>query len=49
VLGKGRAQDAMNVLSQLKLIIRAMYICPPKYGAEIVSTVLSDPTLMDEW
>jgi aspartate/tyrosine/aromatic aminotransferase len=26
-----------------------MYISPPKYGAEIVSTVLSDPALMEEW
>jgi aspartate/tyrosine/aromatic aminotransferase len=49
VLGEGRAQDAINVTSQLKLIARAMYISPPKYGAEIVSAVLSDPALMDEW
>lgn len=49
VLGKGRTQDAINISSQLKLIARAMYISPPKYGAEIVSTVLSDPALMDEW
>jgi aspartate/tyrosine/aromatic aminotransferase len=49
VLGTGRAQDAINISSQLILIARAMYICPPKYGAEIVSTVLSDPALMDEW
>ena len=49
VLGEGRAQDATNILSQLKLIARAMYICPPKYGAEIVSRVLSDPALMEEW
>jgi aspartate/tyrosine/aromatic aminotransferase len=49
VLGKGRTQDAINISSQMVLIARAMYICPPKYGAEIVSTVLSDPALMDEW
>jgi aspartate/tyrosine/aromatic aminotransferase len=49
VLGKGRSQDAVNITSQLKLIARAMYISPPKYGAEIVSTVLSDPALMEEW
>jgi len=49
VLAEGRAQDATNTLGQLKLIARAMYISPPKYGAEIVSRVLSDPALMEEW
>lgn len=49
VLGKGRAQDAINIISHLKLIARAMYINPPKHGAEIVSAVLSDPALMEEW
>lgn len=49
VLGEGRAQDATNIISQLKLIARAMYVSPPKYGAEIVSRVLSDPALMEEW
>ena len=49
VLGEGRAQDATNIISQLKLIARAMYVSPPKYGAEIVSRVLSDPALIEEW
>jgi aspartate aminotransferase len=49
VLGEGRAEDATNIKSQLKLIARAMYVCPPKYGAEIVSRVLSDPALIEEW
>jgi aspartate/tyrosine/aromatic aminotransferase len=49
VLGKGRAQDATNIISQLKLIARALYANPAKYGAEIVSRVLSDPALMEEW
>jgi len=49
VLGEGRAQDATNILAQLTLIARAMYVSPPKYGAEIVSRVLSDPALMEEW
>jgi aspartate aminotransferase len=49
VLGEGRAQDATNIKSQLKLIARAMYVCPPKHGAEIVSRVLSDPALIEEW
>jgi aspartate/tyrosine/aromatic aminotransferase len=49
VLGEGQAQDVTNITSQLTLIARAMYVCPPKYGAEIVSRVLSDPVLMEEW
>lgn len=49
VLGEGRAQDATNIKSQLTLIARAMYVCPPKYGAEIVTRVLSDPALTEEW
>ncbi|XP_021916317.1 aspartate aminotransferase, cytoplasmic-like [Zootermopsis nevadensis] len=49
VLAKGRSEDATNILSQLTLIARATYISPPKYGAEIVTAVLSDPELMEEW
>ena len=49
VLAEGRAQDATNIRGQLTLIARAMYICPPKYGAEIVTRVLSDPALIEEW
>ncbi|XP_069679002.1 aspartate aminotransferase, cytoplasmic-like [Periplaneta americana] len=49
VLGEGHAQDAINMSSQLVLIARAMYICPPKHGALVVSTILSDPALREEW
>jgi len=49
VLAEGRTQDTTNILGQLKLVARAMYMTPPKYGAEIVSRVLSDPALMEEW
>jgi aspartate aminotransferase len=40
---------ASTVLSQLKIIIRAMYSSPPIHGALIVATVLSDPQLYEEW
>jgi len=40
---------AANVLSQIKLDVRPMYSNPPLHGAQIVATVLSDPTLYQEW
>jgi len=40
---------ASPVLSQLKVIIRTMYSSPPIHGALIVSTILSDPQLFEEW
>jgi len=42
-------QYAEAVLSQLKLIIRPMYSSPSIHGARIVSTVLSNPDLKNEW
>lgn len=41
--------EANAVHSQLQLIIRAMYSNPPIYGARLVSTVLTDPTLKKQW
>jgi aspartate/tyrosine/aromatic aminotransferase len=38
-----------NVMSQLDIIIRNLYSNPPKHGANIVKTVLSDPALYQEW
>jgi aspartate aminotransferase len=35
--------------SQLTLIIRGMYSNPPNHGAKIVSTVLNDPKLYEQW
>jgi aspartate/tyrosine/aromatic aminotransferase len=44
------SQDAVkNVMSQLDIIIRNLYSNPPKHGANIVKTVLSDPALYQEW
>jgi len=42
-------RDATVVLSQLKVVIRGMYSSPPIHGAMIVSTVLNDPVLFEEW
>lgn len=39
--------EAEKLLSQLKLIIRPMYSNPPKYGSQIVKTVLADRYLSD--
>jgi len=42
-------QIATNVTSQLKIIVRTHYSNPPLHGARIVSTILSDPSLKQEW
>jgi len=42
-------QEAKAVLSQLKLIVRPMYSNPPLHGARLVSGVLNDKVLYDEW
>ncbi|CAG9329081.1 unnamed protein product [Blepharisma stoltei] len=38
-----------RVVSQLKILGRAMYSNPPLYGARIVSTVLNTPELYRQW
>lgn len=43
------ASTSAAVLSQLTLIVRAMYSNPPAFGGRIVDTVLNDPTLRKEW
>jgi len=42
-------ENAEPVRSQLKLVVRAMYSNPPSYGARIVTTVVNDPELFQEW
>lgn len=37
--------EASRVVSQLKMVIRPMYSNPPRYGARVVETILSDPQL----
>jgi len=41
--------EAARVLSQLKRVIRSNYSNPPTHGAAIVSAVLSDPALRQQW
>lgn len=42
-------EEAAKVMSQLKILIRAMYSNPPINGARIVAEILSDPTLRSDW
>jgi len=43
------SEAVTNVLSQLDIIIRNIYSNPPKHGAYIVKTILSNPELEKEW
>lgn len=43
------SQVAMHVKSQLKAFIRPMYSNPPNHGARIVSTILNNKALENEW
>jgi aromatic-amino-acid transaminase len=41
--------EAMRVLSQLKIVIRTNYSNPPTFGAQVVATVLTTPALRAQW
>lgn len=41
--------EAKRVESQMKLVIRPMYSNPPRHGARIVTTILSDPKLTNDF
>ncbi len=43
------AEEADRVLSKLKSCVRANYSNPPKHGAAIVSTVLNDEQMLQQW
>ena len=44
------SQDMKQAVeSQLKILVRPMYSNPPLHGARIVSTILSDENLSEEW
>lgn len=43
------SQLIKKIRAQLFTIIRANYLSPPKHGALIVRTILSDPALFVEW
>uniref|UniRef100_A0A1A9WPW9 Aspartate aminotransferase n=1 Tax=Glossina brevipalpis TaxID=37001 RepID=A0A1A9WPW9_9MUSC len=40
-------EEASRVVSQLKIIIRALYSSPPVHGARIVAEILTDPDLYE--
>lgn len=42
-------EEADKVVSQIKTVIRPMYSNPPRYGARVVTTVLNDPELSQEF
>lgn len=41
--------QAANVLSQTQAGVRRMYSSPPLRGAQLISTVLNDPVLAQQW
>jgi hypothetical protein len=45
----GSAEEAKRVESQVKGVIRPMYSSPPRHGAAIAATILSDEVLFAEW
>ena len=42
-------EECARVLSQLKIVIRTNYSNPPTFGAQLVATVLTTPTLRAMW
>ncbi len=42
-------EECARVLSQLKIVIRTNYSNPPTFGAQVVATVLTTPTLRAMW
>ena len=43
------ADEAARVRSQLKIVVRTNFSNPPTHGAQLVATVLADPTLREIW
>jgi aromatic-amino-acid transaminase len=43
------AEQAVNVLGQLKFTVRRNYSSPPIHGGQVVATVLGDPALRASW
>ena len=42
-------EEAARVSSQMKVVARAMYSSPPIDGARIVTEILGDPALRQQW
>lgn len=45
----GSKDEADRVMSQIKILIRALYSNPPINGARIVTEILSDSQLRADW
>lgn len=43
------AEEKAKVDSQLKIIVRPLYSNPPVHGARLVSEILGNQGLYDEW
>jgi len=43
------ADEAARVESQIKIIVRPLYSNPPRHGARIVTELLTNETLRQEW
>ncbi|WP_322021580.1 MULTISPECIES: amino acid aminotransferase [unclassified Burkholderia] len=43
------AETATRVLGQLKATVRKVYSCPPAFGAQAVSTILTNVELSQQW
>jgi len=43
------SDEAAQVLSQLKIVIRQRYSSPPRHGAAIVYRILSNPEVREQW
>jgi aspartate aminotransferase len=41
--------EAKRVVSQMKMVIRPMYSNPPRHGSRLVTTILEDPQLTQEF
>ncbi|RZC05019.1 Aminotran 1 2 domain containing protein [Asbolus verrucosus] len=42
-------EEVTKIISQINILIRAMYSTPPTHGAQIVSQILGDPKLKADW
>lgn len=42
-------EEAAKVMSQMKIIVRSQYSSPPVSGGRIVTKVLEDPVLKNDW
>eukprot|EP00339_Tiarina_fusa_P013645 CAMPEP_0117048266 /NCGR_PEP_ID=MMETSP0472-20121206/33358_1 /TAXON_ID=693140 ORGANISM="Tiarina fusus, Strain LIS" /NCGR_SAMPLE_ID=MMETSP0472 /ASSEMBLY_ACC=CAM_ASM_000603 /LENGTH=430 /DNA_ID=CAMNT_0004761287 /DNA_START=65 /DNA_END=1357 /DNA_ORIENTATION=+ len=42
-------EEAKRVVSQMKMVVRPMYSNPPRHGSRLVTTILEDPALTQEF